>query len=85
MRLGPKVVRPENFSSATLDLPLLRYFKKINGRWTIDEDLLAGGLELINEVDRPVVVYFSSNHLTDSNVSLASPLAANNQNLVDAR
>ena len=84
--LGPKSSPSGKFQLGyTLDLPLLRYFKQINGEWAVDEGLLAGSLELINEVDRPVVVYLSANHFTDSNVILALQLAANNQNLMWTR
>jgi hypothetical protein len=69
----------------TLNMPLLRYVKQVNGKLTVDQNLLASNLQLINDVDRPVVVYLSSDHFTDSNVTLALQLAANDQNLMWTR
>jgi hypothetical protein len=84
--LGPETSPSGNFRLGyTLEIPLLRYVRLTGGQFTVDENMLASNLQLINEVDRPVVVYISSDHFTDSNTSLASQLATNNENLMWTR
>jgi hypothetical protein len=66
----------------THNMPLLRYVKQVNGQFTVDKELIASTLQVINDVDRPVVIFLSSDHFTDSNVPVALQLAANTQNLM---
>ena len=46
----------------TLTVPLLGMFRPEAGDWVIDEAKLQPMLDLIEEVDRPVVIYLSSSH-----------------------
>lgn len=84
--LGPVTSPSGNFQLGyTLDMPLLRYVKQINGQWVVDQSLLSNNLQLLVDVNRPAVIYLSSNHFTDSNQSAAFQLASNPQNIMWTR
>src|SRR6266853_2798355 len=51
----------------TLTVPLLRYFENVNGQWVVNSNLLASVLSNVVDINRPVVIYLSSNHFTDAN------------------
>jgi hypothetical protein len=81
--LGPKVSPSGKYQLGyTLNVPLMRYFRKIEGRWVLDTDALKANLGTITDVDRPVVVYLSINHFTDANVELSAELARDTRNLM---
>jgi hypothetical protein len=69
----------------TLEIPVFRYFRKVGGQWTFDEASLSSNLTTIADVNRPVVIFLSSDHFVDSNVALASDLASNQTNLMWTR
>lgn len=74
--IGPKHSPSGRFSLGyTLNLPLLRYFRKINGEWQLDEDVLRHNIRTIIDVDRDVVIYLSANHFTDANEEMVRELA----------
>jgi hypothetical protein len=84
--LGPVTSPSGNYQLGyTLDMPLLRYVKQIDGQWAVDQSLLSNNLQLLVDVKRPAVIYLSANHFTDSNQSAAFLLASNTQNLMWAR
>jgi len=59
----------------TMNIPLFRYYRKIDGKWVFDESALAKNLTTIAGVNRPVVLYLSSNHFIESNTLLAAELS----------
>ncbi len=81
--IGPRISPSGKFQLGyTLTLPLFRYFKKVNGNWELDSDTLSENLRTISHVDRPVVVYLSSNHFIDSGKALCRELASDSVNLM---
>jgi len=66
----------------SLDLPLMRYYKKSGGVWALDRAAIRTRVRTIAEVSRPVVVYLSANHFTDGGPELSEELAANPANLM---
>lgn len=66
----------------TLILPLFRYYKKVEGRWEFDVDVLKANLGTISDVDRPVVVYLSCNHFIDAGRALCRDLLEDPANLM---
>lgn len=67
----------------TLTLPLFRYYQKnSNGEWVINEKFLRHDLNVISEINRPVNIYLSLNHFTDSNVEMSKELAKDSRNIM---
>lgn len=64
-----------------LTIQLLTLYKKTSEKWEIDTDKIASYLNIIQSVDRPVVVYLASGHF-DTKSELASELAQNPINLL---
>lgn len=84
--IGPKHSPSGRFSLGyTLNLPLMRYFKKIDGLWQLQFDILRHNIRTIIDVDRDVVIYLSANHFTDANEELVRELAADPKNLMWGR
>lgn len=81
--IGPTVSPSGRYQLGyTLIVPLFRYFRKTNGHWKFDVHALKENLTTISDVDRPVVVYLSSNHFADSGKALCGELAQNPSNLM---
>lgn len=81
--LGPKISPSGRFALGyTLNIPLLRYFRKVDGRWQLDVDVLRNSLNTIADCDRQAVVYLSANDFTDANEDLVRELAADPENLM---
>ncbi len=81
--IGPKTSPSGRFELGyTLSVPLFRYFRLRDGRWTLDTSTLNANLQVISEVDRRVVVYLSSNHFTDAGAKLSAELARDARNLM---
>jgi Beta-galactosidase len=84
--IGPPISPSGHYQLGyTMEIPLFRYYKKDNGQWVFDQKSLLNNLSTISNVDRPVVLYLSSNHFVDSNESLASDLAKDPRNLMWTR
>lgn len=85
-RVGPKVSSSGNYELGyALSVPLMRYFKKVNGVWQLDAEMLKANLDVISHVDRSVVVYLSANHFTDGGLELSADLAQDQRNLMWTR
>jgi hypothetical protein len=81
--IGPRISPSGRYQLGyTLIVPLFRYFKKSNGDWIFDTHSLTENLTTIMDVDRPVVVYLSSNHFADSGKALCSELAQDPVNVM---
>lgn len=81
--IGPKVSPSGKYQLGyTLIVPLFRYFSKSGGDWGFDFDSLRENLTTITDIDRPVVVYLSSNHFADSGKALCNELAQDPVNLM---
>lgn len=81
--LGPASSPSGNYQLGyTLDVPIFRYFKKVNGQWVFDSASLQTNLTTIADVNRPVVIYLSSNHFADTNIALSNELAKDSANLM---
>lgn len=81
--IGPATSPSGHFQLGyTLDLPLMRYYKKFGGAWVLDRAAIWAKIRTIAEVSRPVIVYLSANHFTDGGVELSDELAANPANLM---
>ncbi len=81
--IGPRISPSGRYQLGyTLIVPLFRYFRKSNSHWGFDLQSLRENLTTITDVDRPVVVYLSSNHFADSGKALCSELAQDPVNLM---
>ncbi|MCP1468497.1 hypothetical protein J3E64_000164 [Sphingobium sp. OAS761] len=81
--IGPRTSPSGRYSLGyTLNIPLLRYFRKGDDGWHLDEGLLTHDIHTIEAVDRDVVIYLSANHFTDANVPLVRELAGDPANLM---
>jgi hypothetical protein len=81
--LGPRVSPSGRYRLGyTLNVPLMRYFRRADGGWRFDAAALGENLRTIDAVDRPVVVYLSMNHFADANRELCHELAADRRNLM---
>ena len=69
----------------TLNVPVFRYFKKVDGRWIFDQESLSRNLTTITDVDRPVVIFLSADHFAVSNSALTADLASDLRNLMWTR
>ncbi|MHA6768578.1 beta-galactosidase [Sphingobium ummariense] len=84
--IGPKVSPSGRFSLGyTLNLPLLRYFTRVDGVWTLNVEALRHNIRTILDVDRDVVIYLSANHFTDANEELVRELSQDATNLMWGR
>lgn len=84
--IGPKHSPSGRFSLGyTLNVPLLRYFRQVDGGWKLDVDSLRHNIRTIVDVDRDVVIYLSANHFTDANIGLVRELCADSTNLMWGR
>jgi hypothetical protein len=54
----------------------------VNGEWQLDTECLRENLGTISDVDRPVVIYLSSNHFADEGKELCAELARDPVNLM---
>jgi hypothetical protein len=81
--LGPKLSPSGKYQLGyTLNVPLFRYFKKVDGSWKFDAGTLMENLSTIADVDRPVVIYLSCNHFIDAGMELCRELAQDPANLM---
>lgn len=64
-----------------MGISLLSLYEKIDEEWKIDEKKVKSYMDLIENVDRPVVVYLMGNHF-DTTGELATELAKDTQNLM---
>ena len=64
-----------------LGIPLLSLFEKVDGKWEINDLKVKSYLDLITEVERPVVVYLMANHF-DTSGPLSAELAQDIDNLM---
>ena len=82
--IGPKVSPSGKYSLGyTLIVPLMRYFYKTeSGQLGFNNDAMLINLSTVNDVDRPVVIYLSLNHFTDSNVDLCNEIARDETNVM---
>ena len=69
----------------TLIVPILRYFKKVDGAWMLDAQALRANLATINDVDRPVIVHLSATHFVYAAEELSRELALDPRNLMWTR
>lgn len=81
--IGPALSPSGEFALGyTLNLPALSFFRKSVDGWTFDLDRLRYRLRCIEEVNRPVVVYISSNHFCDEARELCKELSEDVDNLM---
>lgn len=81
--IGPVLSPSGKYSLGyVLNIPLLRYFRKVGDEWIFDRVALKQNLAVIRQIDRPVVIYLSMNHFIDSNIQLARELARDPKNLM---
>jgi hypothetical protein len=81
--IGPKMSPSGKYELGyALPVPLFRYFVRQDGKWKLDTRTLKSNLKVISEVDRPVVIYLSSNHFTDAGGELSAELAKDSRNLM---
>ena len=81
--IGPKISPSGKYRLGyTLTLPLFRFFKRVNDKWVLDAATLNENLRTISGVDRPVVIYLSSNHFIDAGKELCRELALDSVNLM---
>ena len=81
--IGPAVSPSGHFALGyMLTLPLLRFYVKTANGWTLDRAAIATAVRTIHDVNRPVVVYLSANHFTDSGIELSDELAKDPANLM---
>jgi hypothetical protein len=66
----------------TLNLPLFRFYKKIEDVWIIDLSELRKRIEIILKIDRSVVIYLSLNHFSDANIDLCKELSQDTRNIM---
>lgn len=64
-----------------MNISLLNLYKKMDGSWKIDDKLVKSYLSLIENVNRPVIVYLMADHF-DSKGHLQEELAKDPQNLM---
>lgn len=84
--LGPKVSTSGRYQLGyTLNLPVFRFFKKVEGQWVFDHDYLSQALSTIGDIDRPVVIFLSSDHFAITNDALTADLVADTRNLMSTR
>jgi len=69
----------------TINLPILSFFIKVEGVWTFDVEQIRFRLSAIGELDRPVVIYVSSNHFIDDAIELYGELSRDIRNLMWTR
>lgn len=77
-------VRKGNFELGyTLTLPLFRYYQQdSNGKWFVNKSFLNHDIDVIRHINRPVNIYLSLNHFTDSNEKLSRELATDSRNIM---
>lgn len=84
--IGPAVSPSGHYALGyMLTLPLMRYARPDEHGWTVDTAELMNDLTLVRDIDRPVVIYLSLNHFTDSGLAASERLAKSPENLMWTR
>ena len=81
--IGPAVSPSGHYALGyMIALRLASYFVEQDGAWVLDRAALRNDIAVIGAIDRPVVIYFSANHFTDSGAKLLDGLASDDRNLM---
>ena len=84
--IGPKISPSGKYQLGyTLNLPLFGLFRKQGQEWVVDTEKLQWALGNISAVDRPVVVFLSSDHFNVGGLEFAQELAQDPRNLMWSR
>jgi hypothetical protein len=84
--VGPKFSPSGRYELGyTLNVPILRYFSKVDGKWVLDLDRMKANLATIAEVDRRVVVYLQASHFVYAAQELVLELMQDPRNLTWTR
>ena len=84
--VGPKYSPSGDYELGyTLNVPILRYFSKIDGKWILDFERMKANFATIAEVDRRVVVYLQASHFVYAAQELVEELMQDPRNLMWTR
>ena len=84
-RVGPRISPSGKYAMGyALPIPLFQYLVRDPGGWRVDRDGIKVALSTVIDIERPAVLYISSNHFTDVNTELVDELRMDPRNLMSA-